>query len=102
MQKHGGDTVDRPRAIAAGEIVSGGMRTLLTPAGERLQKLRKYVKGGPTIHGSGIHILSSRALHARMQPRVAPQYLPVQLRHAKGFLLDVINEPDKHIEHARR
>ena len=41
MQKHGGDLVDRPRMIAAGDIVSGGKRTLLTPAGDRLRKLRR-------------------------------------------------------------
>ena len=41
MQKHGADLADRPRMIAAGDIVSGGMRTLLTPGGERLRRLRR-------------------------------------------------------------
>jgi hypothetical protein len=41
MQKHGADLVDRPPNIAAGEIMSGGMRTLLVGAGERIKKLRK-------------------------------------------------------------
>lgn len=41
MQKHGADLVDRPRQVAASEIVSGGMRTLLIGAGDRIKKLRK-------------------------------------------------------------
>ena len=43
MEKEGAATMDRPRQIAAGETLSGGMRLLLTPAGERFRKLRKYV-----------------------------------------------------------
>lgn len=43
MQKHGGELADRPKSIAAGEIFSGGMRTLLTPHGDRLRKLRRWV-----------------------------------------------------------
>ena len=43
-----------------------------------------------------------RALHARTQQRIAPNYIPMQFRHAKGLLLDLIEQPDKHIEHARR
>ncbi|KAI0086645.1 cytochrome P450 [Irpex rosettiformis] len=42
MQKHGADLVDRPQMVAASDIVSGGMRTLLTPAGERLRRLRRF------------------------------------------------------------
>lgn len=41
MQKNGGDLVDRPRSIAAGELFSGGMRTLLIRQGDRLRKLRR-------------------------------------------------------------
>lgn len=41
MQKHGTELADRPLSIAAGEIMSGGKRTLLVGAGERLRKLRR-------------------------------------------------------------
>lgn len=41
MQKNGAELADRPLSIAAGEIMSGGKRTLLVGAGERLRKLRK-------------------------------------------------------------
>ena len=42
MEKQNSALVDRPRSIAAGEIVSGDKRTLLVGQGERLKKLRKY------------------------------------------------------------
>ncbi len=41
MEKEGASLVDRPRSIAAGDTLSGGMRVLLTPAGQRLKRLRK-------------------------------------------------------------
>lgn len=43
MEKEGAATVDRPRNISAGETLSGGMRVVLTPAGERFKKMRRYV-----------------------------------------------------------
>jgi len=41
MEKEGAHLADRPRSIAAGEVLSGGMRMLLTPQGERIKKMRK-------------------------------------------------------------
>lgn len=41
MEKEGASTVDRPVSISAGETLSGGMRVLLTPAGERFKKMRR-------------------------------------------------------------
>ena len=41
MQKHGAELADRPHFLAAGDIVSGGMRTLLVNNGERLKRLRR-------------------------------------------------------------
>ena len=43
MEKENASLVDRPRAIAAGEILSGDKRILLVGQGERWRKLRKYV-----------------------------------------------------------
>ena len=43
MEREGASLVDRPVSIAAGETLSGGMRMLLTPAGERFKKMRKSV-----------------------------------------------------------
>lgn len=44
MQKHGAELADRPEFIAAGEFLSGGMRTLLVNNGEYLKKLRRLVE----------------------------------------------------------
>jgi hypothetical protein len=41
MEKEGAHLADRPHLIAAGEVLSGGMRTLLLSNGSRLRKLRK-------------------------------------------------------------
>lgn len=43
MEKEGGSLVDRPRSISAGETLSGGMRMLITGAGDRFKKLRRCV-----------------------------------------------------------
>jgi hypothetical protein len=42
MEKEGASLVDRPRNISAGEILSGGMRVLLTRYGDRFRKMRRY------------------------------------------------------------
>lgn len=41
MEKEGAYLADRPQNISAGETLSGGMRVLLTPAGERFKKMRR-------------------------------------------------------------
>lgn len=43
MEKENALLVDRPRTIATGEIMSGGMRTVLVGQGERFRKFRKCV-----------------------------------------------------------
>ena len=43
MEREGAALVDRPLSISAGETLSGGMRVLLTPAGERFKKMRRCV-----------------------------------------------------------
>lgn len=40
MEKEGASMADRPRSVGAGDTLSGGMRVLLTPHGERLKKVR--------------------------------------------------------------
>ena len=43
MEREGAALLDRPLSISAGETLSGGMRVLLTPAGERFKKMRRCV-----------------------------------------------------------
>ena len=41
MEKGGALTADRPRNIASGEVLSGGLRTLFTPFGEKFRRMRR-------------------------------------------------------------
>jgi len=43
MEKEAAATVNRPYSISAGDTLSGGMRVMLTPVGERFRKMRRYV-----------------------------------------------------------
>ncbi|KAK0222504.1 cytochrome P450 [Armillaria nabsnona] len=83
MEKEGASLVDRPRSISAGETLSGGMRTLLTPAGDRFKKMR-------------------RALHSHLQPKSITSYWPILMKNAKQNLLDITENPDRHQDHAKR
>ncbi|KAI0770000.1 cytochrome P450 [Fomes fomentarius] len=83
MVKQSHKLADRPRYVSAGEIISGDMRTLMTGAGERLRRLRS-------------------SLHAALQPQSAAKYEPIQMYNARNFILDILDDPDRHIEHARR
>ncbi|KAF8632721.1 hypothetical protein AX15_001718 [Amanita polypyramis BW_CC] len=83
MEKEGSNTADRPRIIAAGETLSGGMRLLMTPAGERFKKMR-------------------RALHAYLQPKIVSSYGTLMRGRAKQLLLDIFDNPARHQDHAKR
>ncbi|KAK0201132.1 cytochrome P450 [Desarmillaria ectypa] len=83
MEKEGAALVDRPRSIAAGETLSGGMRVLLTPAGERFKKMR-------------------RALHSHLQPKSVASYSPILMKTARQNMLDIIQDPERHQDHAKR
>jgi len=83
MEKEGAALVDRPLNISAGETLSGGMRVLLTPAGERFKKMR-------------------RALHAHLQPKSVAAYAPVLMRNARQHVIDILEDPAGHQDHAKR
>ncbi|KAF9821612.1 hypothetical protein IEO21_00458 [Rhodonia placenta] len=83
LVKHSAETTDRPRAIAASEMLSQGFRILMTPAGERLKKYR-------------------RAFHTCLQPSAAATYKPIQYNHAKNYILDCLHDGKCHLEHGRR
>ncbi|KAG1724531.1 cytochrome P450 [Suillus lakei] len=83
MEKEGASLADRPRSIAAHEIISDGLGTLLQGSGERLRRLR-------------------RVLHAGLQPKVAETYEPIQTRNAINMVLDILNDPKNHQKHATR
>ncbi|KAG2076149.1 cytochrome P450 [Suillus decipiens] len=83
MEKEGGSLGDRPRSIAAGEMLSNGMRLLLARSGERFRRLRK-------------------AIHTHLQPKAAETYQGIQREHTMDFILDVLNDPMNHHKHAHR
>ncbi|KAG1728574.1 cytochrome P450 [Suillus occidentalis] len=83
MEKEGAILADRPRSIAVQETLSDGLRMILVGSGERLRRMR-------------------RVLHAGLQPRVAETYEPIQIRNAKNLVLDILNDPKNHQNHALR
>ena len=83
MEKEGGALVDRPRAVAASEIVSKGMRFVLLRSGERLRRFRK-------------------AAHTHLQPKAARSYECVQLEIAKDVIMDILNDPKDHQKHVQQ
>ncbi|KAL5527311.1 hypothetical protein ACEPAG_6102 [Sanghuangporus baumii] len=83
MEKQGAFLVDRPRSIAAGEILSGDKRILIVRHGDRFRKLRK-------------------ALQSQLHIKIAEGYEPVQARNARNVILDILDRPERHIEHSKR
>ncbi|KAG2075334.1 cytochrome P450 [Suillus decipiens] len=83
MEKEGGSLVDRPRSIAAGEMLSNGMRLVLSRSGDRFRRLRK-------------------AVHTHLQPKAVETYQDMQREHAMDFISDMLNDPKNHQNHAHR
>ncbi|KAG1728990.1 cytochrome P450 [Suillus paluster] len=74
MESQGGTLADRPRKIAAGEILGGGLGIVLTPFGDRFRRMR-------------------RSLHTHLQPKAAEAYQPLQMSHVKNTVLDILDDP---------
>ncbi|KAG1730398.1 cytochrome P450 [Suillus paluster] len=81
MEKQGGSLADRPRMIAAGEILSGGQAIGFMHAGHRFRRMR-------------------RALHSHLQPKAAEAYQSLQMAHAKNTVLDILDDPYNFQNHA--
>jgi cytochrome P450 len=82
MEKEGSSLMDRPRSIAVGEILSRGMRILLA-SGDRFRRLRK-------------------AMHVHLQPKAVLAYRDMQCENARVLILDILDDPKNHQEHANR
>ncbi|KAG1899882.1 cytochrome P450 [Suillus fuscotomentosus] len=83
MEKEGGSLIDRPRSVAASEMLSHEMRMTLARSGERFRRLRK-------------------AVHPYLQPKTAQEYQDMQHKNVMDFILDVLNDPTNHQKHATR
>jgi hypothetical protein len=58
MERQGGSVADRPRMVAAGEILSGGQNLAFAPVGDRLRLMRRYVAICDATQILLIHILN--------------------------------------------
>ncbi|KAG0696756.1 cytochrome P450 [Suillus ampliporus] len=74
MEKQGVSLADRPRQVAIGEFLGGGLSIAFAPAGDRFRRMR-------------------RALHTHLQPKAAEAYHPLQMSHAKNTVLDILDDP---------
>ncbi|KAH7920047.1 cytochrome P450 [Leucogyrophana mollusca] len=83
MEKEGGLLADRPRAVAAGEILSRGLRMILAPAGEQFRRLRK-------------------AAHTHFNAKAADSYAPIQMESARDVIVNILDDPNNHQTHAKR
>lgn len=83
METEGRSLADRPPSIAAGEMLSNGMRIVMARSGERFRRLRK-------------------AVHTHLQPKAAEAYKDMQHDNARQFILDILNDPKNHQNHAAR
>ncbi|KAG1869668.1 cytochrome P450 [Suillus tomentosus] len=81
MEKEGINVADRPRSVAVHETLSDGFRVILEGDTERWRRMR-------------------RILHANLQPKVVETHEPMQTRHAKNVILDLLNDPKNHQRHA--
>ncbi|KAG0694280.1 cytochrome P450 [Suillus ampliporus] len=82
MENQGKSVADRPRSIAAGELLNGGLNIASEPFGERFRRMR-------------------RALHTHLQPKAAEAYQPLQMSHAKNTVLSILDDPynfQNHVE----
>jgi len=43
MEKQSGSLADRPRLIAAGEILGGGLSVAFASSGDRFRRMRRFV-----------------------------------------------------------
>ncbi|KAG2032860.1 cytochrome P450 [Suillus americanus] len=80
MENQGKFVADRPRMIAAGEMLSGGMSIALAPFGDRFRRMR-------------------RALHSHLQPKSADAYQPMQMSQVKNIVLGVLDDPQNFQHH---
>ncbi|KAG2137966.1 hypothetical protein DEU56DRAFT_945673 [Suillus clintonianus] len=81
MKKQGASLVDRPRMVADGEMLSGGLAIGFTHAGDKLRRM-------------------GRVLHTHLQPKVAEEYQSLQMSHAKNVVLDILEDPANFMDHA--
>ncbi|KAG2100197.1 cytochrome P450 [Suillus discolor] len=81
MEKQGKTLADRPRLVAAGEILTRGQSLGFCHVGDRLRRMR-------------------RALHTHLQPKSAETYQPLQMSQARTLILNILDDPSNFQNHA--
>ena len=99
MEKEGAVLADRPRNIPA-ETLSGGMRLLLMPAGERSKKMRRLVYY--VIIVNDLLTIFVSALHAYLQPKIVASYGPILMQRTKQHILGILDNPSSHQAYAKQ
>ncbi|KAH0838698.1 cytochrome P450 [Lanmaoa asiatica] len=96
MEKEGASIADRPTLIAAAETLSGEAGSDSADIEGDAFSTRIFIRVSNLARGR------HRALHVMLQAKVAETYEPLQLRHAKNVLLDILDDPEHHQMHVRR
>ncbi|EIW85906.1 cytochrome P450 [Coniophora puteana RWD-64-598 SS2] len=99
MEKAGGSTVDRPRAVVASELMARSGRLLFEGAGDHFRTVRKYVTPLPPLTMSALTKEDERAVHTALQPKAAKGYQTIQIDHARHVILNIMADPDKFADH---
>ncbi|KAG1855087.1 cytochrome P450 [Suillus tomentosus] len=81
MEKQGRMLADRPRLVAAGEILTRGQSLVFIHVGDRLRRMR-------------------RVLHMHLQPKSAETYEPLQMLQARTLILNILDDPSNFQNHA--
>ncbi|KAG1899818.1 cytochrome P450 [Suillus fuscotomentosus] len=87
MEKQGRTLADRPRLVAAGDILSRGLSLGFCHVGDRLRRMRRFV----------VAIL---VLHTHLQPKSADEYQPLQMSQARSLILNILDDPSNFQNHA--
>ncbi|KAK0219777.1 hypothetical protein EDD85DRAFT_988762 [Armillaria nabsnona] len=83
MEKENAILQDRPRSIAVQETLCRNMRMLMMRAGERYKRFH-------------------RAVQSQLHPRVIQTYQSLQIKNAVNLVMDLLDDPSQHIDHAKR
>ncbi|KAG2100196.1 cytochrome P450 [Suillus discolor] len=81
MEKQGRTLADRPRLVAAGDILTRGQSLVFIHVGDKLRRMR-------------------RVLHTHLQPKSADEYQPLQMSQARTLILNILDDPSNFQNHA--
>ncbi|OAX37092.1 cytochrome P450 [Rhizopogon vinicolor AM-OR11-026] len=80
MERQGGSVASRPRMVAIGEMLTGGLSITFAPIGDTLRRMR-------------------RVLHTHLQPKAAQEYEPLQMSEARNMVLNILDDPSDFRNH---